>query len=138
MPGNRVDRLETEVQELEATVEGLTEELVEANERIRQLEEALSADVEADSASSSTPEPTGTDAVTLADAETVESATAGGSPEGVDDDLERQFEVAEEADPEDVEAAANQVMDGGRAADTSKTEDDETEDEGDTDDIIVA
>lgn len=35
---NRVEELESRVQELEATVRGLTEELVEANERIRELE----------------------------------------------------------------------------------------------------
>jgi hypothetical protein len=35
---NRVEDLETRVQELEATVRGLTEELVESNERIRELE----------------------------------------------------------------------------------------------------
>ncbi|MDL5361724.1 hypothetical protein [Halalkalicoccus sp. NIPERK01] len=35
---NRVEDLESRVQELEATVRGLTEELVEANERIRVLE----------------------------------------------------------------------------------------------------
>lgn len=35
---NRVEELESRVQELEATVRGLTEELVEANERIRTLE----------------------------------------------------------------------------------------------------
>ncbi|MFC7200356.1 DUF7518 family protein [Halospeciosus flavus] len=34
----RVEDLEQRVKELEATVRGLTEELVEANERIRQLE----------------------------------------------------------------------------------------------------
>jgi uncharacterized coiled-coil protein SlyX len=138
MPGNRVDRLEQQVQELEATVEGLTEELVEANERIRQLEEALAGDEESSSSSNSaTPDPTGTDAVELADAETFEDGNDGGSPDGVDDDLERQFEVADEADPEDVEAAASQVM-AEDAADTSNTSEDESGDEGDTDDIIVA
>lgn len=35
----RVEDLEQRVKELEATVRGLTEELVEANERIRQLED---------------------------------------------------------------------------------------------------
>lgn len=35
---NRVEELESRVSELESTVRGLTEELVEANERIRTLE----------------------------------------------------------------------------------------------------
>jgi predicted nucleic acid-binding Zn-ribbon protein len=45
---NRVEELESRVKELEATVRGLTEELVEANERIRALESELEdeADVE--------------------------------------------------------------------------------------------
>ncbi len=36
---NRVKELESRVEELEATVRGLTEELVEANERLRALED---------------------------------------------------------------------------------------------------
>ncbi len=36
---NRVEDLESRVEELEATVRGLTEELVEANGRIRELED---------------------------------------------------------------------------------------------------
>ena len=44
--GNRVDDLEEEVEELKATVQGLTEELVEAHERIRQIERALAGDPE--------------------------------------------------------------------------------------------
>lgn len=37
----RVDELEQRVEELEATVRGLTEELVDASERIRTLEDEL-------------------------------------------------------------------------------------------------
>ncbi|WP_254767312.1 DUF7518 family protein [Salinilacihabitans rarus] len=44
MSKNRVERLESTVAELESTVEGLTEELVEAKERIRVLEAALDAE----------------------------------------------------------------------------------------------
>jgi len=40
----RVEELESTVAELEATVRGLTEELVDATERIRQLEAATSVD----------------------------------------------------------------------------------------------
>ncbi|MFC6904774.1 DUF7518 family protein [Halalkalicoccus tibetensis] len=45
---NRVEDLETRVEELEATVRGLTEELVEANERIRELESRHETEAEAD------------------------------------------------------------------------------------------
>ena len=38
MAGNRVDELEAKVQELEATVDGLTDELVETKERLQALE----------------------------------------------------------------------------------------------------
>lgn len=44
MPKNRVEELETEVAELQSTVRGLTEELVEAKERIRVLEAELDTD----------------------------------------------------------------------------------------------
>lgn len=41
MCGNRVEELETRVQELEASVEGLTDELVECKVRLRELESAV-------------------------------------------------------------------------------------------------
>ncbi len=44
MSKNRVERLEATVHELESTVEGLTEELVESKERIRVLEAELDTD----------------------------------------------------------------------------------------------
>ena len=46
---NRITELEGTVDELQSTVRGLTEELVEANQRIRDLEAALK-DQEADEA----------------------------------------------------------------------------------------
>ena len=39
MAGNRVDELEAKVQELEATVDGLTDELIETRERLQALED---------------------------------------------------------------------------------------------------
>lgn len=39
MSGNRVDELEAKVRELEATVEGLTDELVETKERLGAIED---------------------------------------------------------------------------------------------------
>ncbi|MFC7056959.1 DUF7518 family protein [Halovenus salina] len=41
MCGNRVEELEARVQELEASVEGLTDELVECKVRLRELENAV-------------------------------------------------------------------------------------------------
>jgi phage-related tail protein len=51
--GNRVEDLERQVAELQAAVDGLTEELVETKERLNQLESATDADVESESSSRS-------------------------------------------------------------------------------------
>jgi len=45
MCGNRVDELESRVKELEASIEGLTDELVECKVRIRELENAIDEDL---------------------------------------------------------------------------------------------
>ena len=46
MPGgNRVEELEERVRELEATVDGLTDELIECKVRIRELENAVDGDI---------------------------------------------------------------------------------------------
>ena len=45
MSRNRVEQLESTVLELESTIEGLTDELVEAKERIRVLEAELDTEV---------------------------------------------------------------------------------------------
>ncbi len=41
MCGNRVEELESRVKELQASVEGLTDELVECKVRLRELEDAV-------------------------------------------------------------------------------------------------
>jgi hypothetical protein len=45
MCGNRVEELESRVKELEASVEGLTDELVECKVRLRELEGAVDEDL---------------------------------------------------------------------------------------------
>jgi len=45
MCGNRVEELESRVKELEASVEGLTDELVECKVRLRELENAVDDDI---------------------------------------------------------------------------------------------
>jgi len=45
MSGNRVEELEAKVKDLEATVEGLTDELVECKVRLRELENAVDDDI---------------------------------------------------------------------------------------------
>ncbi len=46
MCANRVEELESRVQELEASVEGLTDELIECKVRIRELESATDAELD--------------------------------------------------------------------------------------------
>ncbi|MGA9400300.1 DUF7518 family protein [Haladaptatus sp.] len=43
---DRIGSLESRMEELEATIRGLTEELVDANQRIRELEQAREAEQE--------------------------------------------------------------------------------------------
>jgi len=43
--GNRVEELESKVQELEATVDGLSDELIECKVRVRELENVVDAEV---------------------------------------------------------------------------------------------
>ena len=47
--GNRVEELESRVRDLEATVDGLTDELVECKVRIRELESVVDAEIGLDS-----------------------------------------------------------------------------------------
>jgi uncharacterized protein YoxC len=108
---NRVEELESKVAELQAAVNGLTEELVETKERVRQLEDEVSVEV-------AKPDPT---------PEPVESEGDVGA-EVVSSGGERATEAADEptedegAKPEDVEEAV--------AEDESELEEDS--------DIIVA
>ena len=46
MCGNRVEELESRVKELEASVEGLTDELVECKVRVRELESAVDEELD--------------------------------------------------------------------------------------------
>jgi TolA-binding protein len=46
MTGNRVEKLEQQVNELRATVSGLTDELVETKERLREMEEHVGPDLD--------------------------------------------------------------------------------------------
>jgi peptidoglycan hydrolase CwlO-like protein len=87
MTGNRVDELESQVSELRAAVDGLTEELVETKERLRQLEAAN--DVEA---VGSTPPAPGSDESTAASEESetaAEKDTPAGEQSG-DDEAESE------------------------------------------------
>ncbi|MFD1647475.1 DUF7518 family protein [Haloarchaeobius litoreus] len=90
MPKNRVEDLESTVDELEATVRGLTEELVETKERVRILESELEEERAADSGVESvdemlTPEPGESVDRSEAEQEEVEQAAAQARNEAAKD-----------------------------------------------------
>lgn len=134
--GNRVDGLEEDVEELKATVQGLTEELVEAHERIQEIERALAGDPEA--------------------AREAARQAASGIAAGIDDATAGAGEVTVEPDPEQSDDAASdepRIFQGATpeevakaAAETAETVeadkregvDGGDEAEGESDDIIVA
>jgi phage shock protein A len=110
---NRVEELESQVAELQAAVDGLTEELVETRERLRQLE----ADRD-DADAGPTREPARTEAAEEA--------------ETVDQDPEP------EPEPESgVESEVDDVADAGPEAAPAEAEDEDSSD-SDGGDIIVA
>ena len=118
--GNRVEDLERQVAELQAAVNGLTEELVEMKERVRQLEDAEDVGVETGAQPSPGPvETTGDEAAANAG----DDADAGDAADTGDDVLVPE----QEASTPDAEAAK-------KAADGEESEDGES---GDSD-IIVA
>ena len=87
MSNNRVENLESAVAELESTVEGLTEELVEAKERIRVLEAELDTETPTRAATRrvSETEEAKADDVEEATAEAVESEEDEAEDSGSDD-----------------------------------------------------
>jgi uncharacterized coiled-coil DUF342 family protein len=93
MTGNRVEELEEKVRSLEATVDGLTDELVECKERIQHLEAELE------------PEPQGSDIVAPEPTGSQPGMENGSPQEEVDEAVESadeaKAEATEEADEED-------------------------------------
>ncbi|UVE48886.1 chromosome segregation protein SMC [Haloferax larsenii] len=115
---NRVEELESKVAELQAAVNGLTEELVETKERLRQLEDANDVEIPTRAAQR------------RGDAE-AQSQTQSQSQ------TQPQSDATDETELVDADAEGGQVDD-----DEIKTDETEDSDEGETetlgDDIIVA
>ncbi|MFB6105428.1 MAG: hypothetical protein ABEJ70_00505 [Halobacteriaceae archaeon] len=109
---DRVEDLERRVAELEATVKGLTEELVDRTERIRTLEEAVEAD------------PAGLGHVPEADSDV-------GVEVGVPGETASSGEESTDGEAEAVVDAADSDM-------TEERTDSEDAEGSETDDIIVA
>ena len=110
MCGNRVDELEEQVQELQATVDGLTDELVECKVRIRELENAVDSE----------------DPLTRADNAIAEREAAEAAAEQ-DTEPEPEPEPAVEPEPADTSKS--------EGAEADENESDEAESESD---IIIA
>jgi len=132
MTGNRVEELEGEVQELRATVSGLTDELVETKERLRLIEDHFGPELD-DIINGSVTR-------TEARSELSEGASPRGrSQEAVDESVASVDEEPEHA--ANAEQDAGQTADEGadESADEAKAPEEETEEESaGSDDIIVA
>lgn len=107
--GNRVEELERKVAALEATVDGLTEELVEAKERLSQVEAAADVESEVDRDDDGTAHaefvPNADRAATASAAapetDTADGGDAGGSDEAAADggaDERREGEPGDDSD----------------------------------------
>ncbi len=88
MCGNRVEELEARVKELEASIEGLTDELVECKVRLREMEGAVDEDLgfeSGDAGDGGDPsEDDGTTDIVDAGPEEAEGSKPAGTQEGDD------------------------------------------------------
>jgi len=97
MCGNRVEELEARVKELEASVEGLTDELVECKVRLRELESAVDEDIGLAPESTQQDEPSTEEADTQP---TSEAAVADSTKQagGNDENNREESEVESDSD----------------------------------------
>jgi|AntRauMinimDraft_4_1070384.scaffolds.fasta_scaffold00056_56 hypothetical protein len=107
---NRVEDLERQVAELQAAVNGLTEELVEMKERVRQVEDAQEVAVEEAAEQAAAPPD---DAVAAAEAD----GTAGGERRTHSDDHVEVVERTDDAPTNDATADAESSEGEADAAD---------------------
>ena len=111
MSRNRVERLESTVVELESTIQGLTEELVEAKERIRVLETELDAEVPTRVPERRPVRPTGEAAPDDVEAATAEADSMTGVTAGdATDDGEANAENGPDAGDEAQESRTDDII----------------------------
>ena len=146
---NRVDELESQVAELQATVNGLTEELVETKERVRLLEESVDVDLTTGTRAVGYEPDSGSDADADAQAEPDTETAPGG---GADPLTESRAQTASRSQTETTADDANFIdadsedpipseatPDTAAGGDGTKTDEADGDDEAATeDDIIVA
>jgi len=157
MAGNRVEELESKVRELEATVSGLTDELVETKERLQTLEEhtELGLDdvigggarmpVDRDEGSDGPATQEDVDAA-VESADPGESAGSEDTGDGEGDEPTEAVDTVEptnqttfiDADEVDHGEEADAIGPEGSADETNSGESEGGGEESDTDDIIVA
>ncbi|AUV80945.1 chromosome segregation protein SMC [Salinigranum rubrum] len=136
---NRVEELERKASELQAAVNGLTEELVETKERLRQLEDAVEVDDPAVRAKPRSEPETETDAADDgADTETDSDADADAEPAAEEDEPEQRFVDADEHEKTLEDTVGPEGNNSGEEAKTEDDKEEETESEQDGSDIIVA
>ena len=139
---NRVEDLERQVSELQAAVNGLTEELVEMKERVRQLEDAQTAPADTAAAEAASEAPDPEPATGEADAD----ADIGGERQTHSDDhvevVERTDDETASPDSGAADATGDEVVVPEQEATTPDAEgnaETDTDDEAESDsDIIVA
>ena len=132
---NRVEELERKASELQAAVNGLTEELVETKERVRQLEEAVEVDDPAVRAKPrSEPEP---EAETTANTTESDADAETESESEADDEPEQRF-VDADAHEKTLENSVGPEGNTDEEAKSEEANEEETESESDGSDIIVA
>ena len=137
---NRVDELESQVATLQATVDGLTEELVETKERLRLLEESV--DVDLTSGTRRVGHESDADAGT--DGTPTDPAAASDAAAGADHLTESQAQAASRGRTETAADDANFIDaeggvpdDGAAGGDGTKTDGTQDDDEATTDDDII-
>lgn len=157
---NRVEELEAKVAELQAAVNGLTEELVETKERVRLLEEEVEVDLAAgsrpvgygssepasasasESGSEANEEPETADGSEASDAEPEADATGplSESPAQAESRRETSAQATDDADFIDADADEQIPSEVDSQDDETKADESEGDDEAATedDDIIVA
>ncbi|MDZ5812458.1 bZIP transcription factor [Halorubrum sp. AD140] len=128
---NRVEDLERQVAELQAAVNGLTEELVEMKERVRQVEDAQEVSVRADAANE--------EAAEAAEQSATESS-GGETRTHSDDHVEVVERTGEETADTDAESGDDDMVVPEQTATTPDAEgaEGESDDEESDSDIIVA
>ena len=109
MSGNRVEELEARVRELQATVDGLTDELLETKERLRVLEEEVDPDLDVDIIEGEPPASPATQ-TNGGGASGASGASGGSAPEGDADGAPADGDKSDGSEEEDTDSADDIIV----------------------------